>query len=283
VRPMAPSDTDKIELETIQYERHGYVGWVHLNRPEKLNAMSTKMWKELATLGPQLRDDPSLRALIVIGNGRSFSAGIDLSTFGGQGGGGDAGAGGFAGDVEARQRAVAATQEGYLWLNEAWYPTIAAVRGHALGAGMQLALACDLRIAASGARFGMLETKYGLMPDLTGTQLLPRVVGPAKAKELIFTAAQVDAEEGLRIGLVNQVVDDADLESTVAALAEKLAGQPPIAMRWSKQAIEASTTMPIREGLRFEHQGQAECIGSADFAEAIAAFIEKRPARFTGA
>jgi enoyl-CoA hydratase len=147
---------------------------------------------------------------------------------------------------------------------------------------MQLAVACDLRVAAKGARFGMLETRYGLMPDLTGTQLLPRVVGPAKAKELIFTAEMIDADEARRIGLVNQVVDDADLETAVEALAAKLAGQPPIAMRWSKRAVEASTTMPIREGLRFEQQGQAECVGSADFREAVAAFVEKRPARFTG-
>jgi len=263
--------------ETLRYERDGHVGWLRLDRPEKLNAMNAQMWSELATLGPQLRDDPDLRALVVIGNGRSFSAGIDLSSFGG------AGVEGFgSADAGERERAVAATQEGYLWLQEAWYPTIAAVRGHALGAGMQLAVACDLRLAAAGTRFGMLEARYGLMPDLTGTQLLPRVVGPAKAKELIFGAEMIDAEEAFRIGLVNRVVDDAELESAAEALATRLAGQPPIAMRWSKQAIEASTTMPVREGLKFEHRGQAECIGSADFREAISAFLEKRPATFTG-
>src|SRR5258708_3213791 len=166
------SDTDAIELSTLQYERRGHVGWLRLNRPEKLNAMNGALWGELADLGPKLRDDPDLRALAVIGNGRAFSAGIDLSSFGGDGIGG-----GFDGGREAREAAVAATQEGYLWLHEAWYPTIAAVRGHALGAGMQLAVACDMRIVAEGSMFGMLETKYGLMPDLTGTQLLPRVVG----------------------------------------------------------------------------------------------------------
>ncbi|HEY2428272.1 MAG TPA: enoyl-CoA hydratase-related protein [Acidimicrobiales bacterium] len=264
--------------ETLEYERDGHVGWLRLNRPEKLNAMNGVMWSELARLGPELRDDPDLRALVVIGNGRSFSAGIDLSSFGGDGAGQ-----GFASNQSAdRERAVAATQEGYLWLQEAWYPTIAAVRGHALGAGMQLAVACDLRVAAAGSRFGMLEARYGLMPDLTGTQLLPRVVGPAKAKELIFMAEMIDAEEAYRIGLVNRLVDDAELESAAGALATKLAAQPPIAMRWSKRAVEASTTMAVRDGLRFEHQGQAECIGSEDFREAISAFLEKRPANFTG-
>ncbi len=257
-------------METIDFERRGRVGWVRLNRPDKLNAMSGAMWAELAALGPELRDDPELRAVVVIGNGRAFSAGIDLSSFSGPVG------------AAVGTGSIAAVQEGYLWLHEAWYPTIAAVRGHALGAGMQLAVACDLRVAARGTTFGMLEAKYGLMPDLTGTQLLPRVVGPAKAKELIFTADRIDADEALRIGLVNRVVEDDELEDVVSALAERLAAQPPIAMRWSKRAVNASTTRPVREGLRFEHEGQAECLRSADFKEAIGAFLEKRTPDFTG-
>ena len=268
-------------METLEFERKGRVGWLRLNRPEKLNAMNGTLWAELAELGPRLRDDPDLRALVVIGNGRAFSAGIDLGTFDS---GSEGGAPGVLTDrtTEGREQAIAAVQEGYLWLHEAWYPTIAAVRGYAYGAGMQLALACDLRVAARGTRFGMLEAKYGLMPDLTGTQFLPRVVGPSKAKELVFTAAQVDADEALRIGLVNRVVEDAELDANVEALAEQLAGQPPIAIRWAKQAIDAAGSMPVRDGLRFEHRGQAACVGSGDFREAIAAFREGRPPVFTG-
>jgi len=281
-------DQETLELETLRYERRGHVGWLRLNRPAKLNAMNTLLWSELAELGPRLRDDPDLRALVVIGNGRAFSAGIDLSSFSDPPGAPPGSSptaglgGGFDGDRADRSAAIAATQEGYLWLQEAWYPTIAAVRGYAFGAGMQLAVACDLRIAASGTTFGMLEAKYGLMPDLTGTQLLPRLVGPAKAKELIFTADRIDADEALRIGLVNRVVDDADLEPAAAALAEQLAGQPPIAVRWSKRAVDAAGRLPLREGLRFEHEGQSECLGSSDFKEAIGAFTEQRPAHFTG-
>jgi enoyl-CoA hydratase len=273
------SDSETLELSTLQYERRGPVGWLRLNRPEKLNAMNGVLWGELADLGPKLRDDPDLRALVVIGNGRAFSAGIDLSSFGSEGSGVSRG---FTGSQEAREAAVAATQEGYLWLHEAWYPTIAAVRGHALGAGMQLAVACDMRIVAEGSTFGMLETKYGLMPDLTGTQLLPRVVGPAKAMELIFTGDRIDATEAARIGLANRVVADDALEQEATDLAERLAAKPPIAIRWSKQAVDASTTMAVRDGLRFEHRGQAECIASSDFREAISAFLEKRPATFSG-
>jgi enoyl-CoA hydratase/carnithine racemase len=266
-------------VDTLEFERRGRVGWVRLNRPDKLNAMNAQMWAELAELGPQLRDDPDLRAVVVIGNGRAFSAGIDLSSF-------ERGSGGAPQVVTSRpsrrEEAVAAAQEGYLWLQEAWFPTIAAVRGYALGAGMQLAVACDLRLAARGTRFGMLEARYGLMPDLTGTQLLPRLVGPSKAKELIFTAAQVDADEALRIGLVNRVVDDDALEGAATDLAEELAAQPPIAIRWSKQAVDAAGRLPLREGLRFEQRGQAQCIASNDFGEAIAAFQERRRPSFTG-
>jgi enoyl-CoA hydratase/carnithine racemase len=273
-------------VETLEFERVGRVGWLRLNRPAKLNAMNAQLWAELAELGPRLRDDPDLRAVVVIGNGRAFSAGIDLTSFGD---GAAEGAGDGAGPAvltersqAEREAAVAAIQEGYLWLQEAWYPTIAAVRGHALGAGLQLALACDLRVAARGTRFGMLEATYGLMPDLTGTQLLPRAVGPAKAKELIFTAATVDADEALRIGLVNQVVDDAALEEAVGRLADRLAAQPPIAIRWAKQAVDAAGRLPLREGVRYEQRGQAECVASNDFREAIAAFREGRPPAFTG-
>ena len=152
--------------------------------------------------------------------------------------------------------------------------------GIAFGKRPVLALACDLRVTARGTRFGMLEPgRPDARPD--GTQLLPRVVGPSKAKELIFTAGQVDADEALRIGLVNQVVEDGDLESTVTALAEHLAGQPPIAMRWSKQAVDAAGRLPVRE-VAFEHRGQARSVGSADFQEAIAAFREGRPPVYTG-
>ncbi len=269
-------------METLEFERRGRVGWLRLNRPEKLNAMNARLWAELAELGPRLRDDPDLRAVVVIGNGRAFSAGIDLSSFG-DGASDGAGPAVLTERTQAeREHAIAAVQEGYLWLQEAWYPTIAAVRGHALGAGMQLALACDLRVAARGTRFGMLEATYGLMPDLTGTQLLPRVVGPSKAKELIFTAAKLDADEAMRIGLVNQVVDDDALEQTVEGLASRLAAQPPIAIRWAKQAVDAAGRLPLREGLRYEQRGQARCVTSNDFREAIAAFTEGRQPVYTG-
>jgi enoyl-CoA hydratase/carnithine racemase len=268
-------------METLRYERVGHVGWLRLSRPQKLNSMTAQMWDEMRELGQQLRDDSDIRALVVIGEGRSFSTGIDTSQFGGNLLGG-------AGEKAASQgedplvSAILRTQEAFTWLEESPYPTIAAVRGHALGAGLQLALACDIRVIARGAQLGLLEHRYGLLPDLGGTQRLPRIVGAGKAKELIFTAAQIDAEEAFRIGLAEQLVDDAALEQTVTTLAEKIAAAPPLAVRGTKRAVNASLDIATREGLRLEAESQATCIRSQDFKEAIRAFVERRSPQYQG-
>jgi enoyl-CoA hydratase/carnithine racemase len=150
------------------------------------------------------------------------------------------------------------------------------VRGYALGAGMQLAMACDLRIVARGTKLGLPEHRYGLLPDLGGLYWLPRLVGVAKAKELVWTGETIDAEEAHRIGLANRLVRDDELETTVAALAETLAAQPPIAVSGSKRAIDAAGGQTLAEGLREAAVAQAQCIRSADFAEAVGAFAGQR-------
>ena len=276
-------------MQTISYEQVGAVGWLRLMRPDRLNAMTIEMWEELAKLGESLGDDASLRCLVVIGEGRAFSSGIDLEHLLSGGGGGlfaEAGKGGGAsrGDSPSSGRVIedklvsriGDIQEAYTWLADAPYPTIAAIRGYALGGGLQLALACDLRIATHGTKLALPEHKYGLLPDLGGTYWLPRIVGPAKAKELIFTADTIDAEEALRIGLVNRLVDDGDLEPAVTALAERIAGQPPIAVRGTKRCVDQASHQSLGEGLREAAVGQAECIRSADFLEAAQANIQKR-------
>jgi enoyl-CoA hydratase/carnithine racemase len=270
--------------ETLQFERDDYVGWLRLNRPDKLNCFSIQMWQELRALGKELRDDPELRALVVIGNGRAFSSGIDTTVFtGGQGGdsieGGD--------DVGTRHKdptvdGILRTQESYSWLAEARYPTIAAVRGYALGAGCQIALACDIRVVARGTQFGLLEHKYGIMPDLGGTQRLPRLVGAGKAKELIWTAARIDADEAYRIGLAERLVDDEHLEAEATALATQIAGQPPLAVRGAKRAVDAAGRLTVPEGLVVEAEEQAVCLRSADMREAITAFMERRDPNYSG-
>ncbi len=269
-------------LTTLRYERDGSVGWLRLARPERLNSFTTEMWAELRELGAELRGDPDLRALVVIGEGRAFSSGIDTTMFTGGAVSGD----GLEGGPPASPREPASEdpvvdsilqgQDSYTWLEEAPFATIAAVRGYALGAGLQLALACDLRVIAEGTKVGLLEFKYGIIPDLGGTQRLPRLVGAAKAKELIFTATQIDADEALRIGLVERVVTDAELEPTVRDLAATIAAQPPLAVQAAKRAVNAASTLTVRDGLRIEAEGQAVCLRSDDMKEAIAAFVEKR-------
>jgi enoyl-CoA hydratase/carnithine racemase len=267
-------------VETLRLERDGPVGWLWLNRPDKLNSFTIQMWRELAELGEKLSGDGELRALVVIGEGRAFSSGIDTSVFT------STERDDAARDDTASRHpdpvvaAVLRTQDAYTWLEEAPFVTIAAVRGYALGAGLQLALACDLRVVADGTKLGLLELKYGILPDLGGTQRLPRLVGPGKAKELILTGAQIDAGEALRIGLVERVVADADLDHEAGELAARIAAQPPLAVRGAKRAIAASSTMPIREGLLVEAEAQAICLQSDDMREAITAFVEQRPPRY---
>jgi enoyl-CoA hydratase/carnithine racemase len=237
------------------------------------------MWRELREIGEELRHDTELRALVVIGEGRAFSSGIDTSVFAGDTLDGDT----LETDRDAPRRhddpavdAIMQTQDSYTWLEEAPYATIAAVRGYALGAGLQLALACDLRVFAEGTKAGLLEFKYGILPDLGGTQRLPRVVGAAKAKELIFTASQIDAEEAFRIGLTQRLVPDVELEPTVSGLAAAIAAQPPLAVEGAKRAVNVAGTVPTRDGLRIEAEGQAVCLRSDDMKEALAAFVERR-------
>ena len=151
------------------------------------------------------------------------------------------------------------------------------MRGFALGAGLQIALACDLRIFARGTSAGLLELKYGIMPDLGGTQRLPRLVGPGKAKELIFTSARIDAEEAYRIGLCEQLVSDEELEEAAEVLAGTIAAQPPLAIKGAKRAVNAALDEATVDGLRIEAEGQAVCLPSDDMKEAITAFVEQRP------
>src|ERR687897_2849470 len=228
-------------MNTLRFERDEHVGWLRLNRPDKLNSFTIEMWRELGELGDQLRDDSELRALVVVGSGRAFSSGIDTSVFSDSDGASALDAGPEPGSRhdDPAVDAIMRTQDAYTWLEESPFATIAAVRGYALGAGLQIALACDLRVFAEGTKAGLLEFKYGILPDLGGTQRLPRAVGAAKAKGLIFTASQIDAEEAFRIGLTERVVPDGELEPAVSELAATIAAQPPLAVEGAKRAVNA--------------------------------------------
>ena len=272
-------------FETLRIDLDGAVGRLTLARPERLNAFTPQMWGELRELGAQLVTDPGdLRVLVVTGEGRAFSSGIDTSVFTSGASTSDL----LADDSRVRHddpavAGILAAQDSYTWLEEAPFATIAAVRGYALGAGLQLALACDIRVVARGTQLGLLEFNYGIIPDLGGTQRLPRIVGAGRAKELIFTAAKIDANEAERIGLAEHVVADEELDDRVATLAAHIAAQPPLAIRAAKRAVNTAVSgVSVRDGLVVEAEGQATCLRSADMREAITAFVEQRPPVYRG-
>ena len=258
-------------MEMIRFERREGVGWLTLNRPEKLNAQNREMWNEMRQLGRELENDDELRCLVVIGEGRAFSAGLDQSLLVG---------GGIAEGVPApsdngAEPMIKPEQLPFYWIHTAPFASIAAVRGYALGAGFQLALACDLRIFAEGTKIGLLEFKYGLLPDMGASEWLTRLVGPAVAKELTFTAAQIGAKKAKRLGIANQVVPENKLESAAEELAQTLAAQPPLAIRGAKKAIQAAYE-PDGRAVELALLAQMECLRSEDFREAGKAFVEKR-------
>jgi enoyl-CoA hydratase/carnithine racemase len=260
--------------QTIRYQRHGDIGTLTLARPGKLNAQNPLMWQELARLGAELRPDQSLRCLVVTGEGRAFSAGIDLVE-------GMAGiVAELAGDdtLAAGQAATGA----FSWIPGLGCASIAAVRGHAYGGGLQLALACDFRIFAEGTKVGLTETRYGILPDMGATVRLPRIVGESRARELILLGDVIDAAEALRIGLANRVVAGADLDAAAAELAARLAAQPPIAVRGARRAIDAAWHHSPEESLRVALDQQLRCLESEDFKEALRATAEGRIPQWRG-
>ena len=263
---------------TIHYERSGHIGTLALSRPEKHNAQSPLMWRELAELGARLSGDKSLRCLIVAGAGPSFSAGIDLVE----------GLGGLVAawaDAEPDEQALAAGEAAartFSWIPQLDCPSVAAVQGHAYGAGLQLALACDFRIFADNARVGLLETRYGIMPDMGATVRLPRIVGESRARELILLGEVIDATEALRIGLTHRVVATAELAEAALEFAQRLAAQPPLAVRGARRALEAAWHRDPDASFAIALRAQRTCLQSEDFREARRALAEGRAPEWQG-
>jgi len=266
------------EYETIRYQREGDVATLTLARPSKRNAQNPLMWRELARLGTELLPDDSLRCLVVAGEGLVFSAGIDIAE-------------GMSGPLAewaerpASERDLSeamATAGTFSWIPQLGCASVAAVRGHAYGAGLQLALACDFRIFAEGTKVGLPETRFGLMPDMGATVRLPRIVGEARARELILLGEVIEAAEALRIGLANRVVPSEDLEAAAAELAARLAAQPPLAVRGARQAIDAAWHGSADESFRVAVEAQIRCLESRDFREALQAMAEGRTPHWQG-
>jgi enoyl-CoA hydratase/carnithine racemase len=247
----------------IDYTREGKIAIFTLNRPETLNAMDPTSIEELSRALADFRDDDGLWVGIITGAGdKAFCAGADLK----------------------RMQNWRQERRGKPWQIpttimrglELWKPLIAAVNGMALGGGMEIALACDLRIAAENATFGLPEVRLGLIPGWGGTQRLPQAIPKAKAAELLFTGRPIDAQEAYRIGLVNKVVLLTELMSSAKQMAESICQPGPLAIRAAKQAMIQGASLSLEEGLRLEAMLQDFLFTTEDLGEGIKAFEEKR-------
>ncbi len=257
-------------------DRDGGVGILTLNRPEKLNAFTPKMEDDIRAALDELRNDDSVRCVVITGAGRAFSSGADVNAW-------DARIQeGALPDPIASWRENEARHGMPLGIYELPKPVIAAVNGPAVGMGMDITLACDMRIAAESARFGMLYIRRGLVPDEGGAWFLPRIVGQAKAYELVMTGDFVWGPEAERIGLANKCVPDAELMTATRELADKIASGPPIAMEFAKRAIRDGAHLSLRS--HFEAIGYFMSVlgDTEDVGEGMRAFVERRAPQFKG-
>ena len=260
---------------TVVYEVKNRIGWITLNRPEAMNAMNQEMSGEIVGACRRAEQDESVGVVVFTGAGdKAFSSGMDLK---------ERAAGAGISSIERRQAKIApeanTTTKAVAAITK---PTIAAINGYAVGGGLELALACDLRIAAVGAKVGLAEVRRGIIPGAGGTQRLTRIVGVARALEIALTGQLIDGSEAFRIGLVHQVVADEELFAAVERLAEALLKGAPLSLRFIKEAIRKGSELPVEEGLRLEADLSALIATTDDAKEGPRAFAEKRPAVWKG-
>ncbi|MCI7327987.1 MAG: enoyl-CoA hydratase-related protein [Hornefia butyriciproducens] len=249
--------------ENIKYEVKGNLGYLTINRPKALNALNTEVLSELADALKEIEADDAVKAVIVTGEGKAFVAGADIAQMS------------KLNAVEGR----AMMQAGHNVMNtidQMPKPFIAAVNGFALGGGCELAMACDIRIASSKAKFGQPEVGLGIIPGFCGTQRLSRLVGKGMAKYLIYSAEMINAEEAFRIGLVEKVVEPDALMEAAEKLANTIASKAPIAVAQAKIAINNGFDMDLKSASQLEVEATTVCFGSEDQKEGMAAFLEKR-------
>ncbi|MCP9977271.1 crotonase/enoyl-CoA hydratase family protein [Actinomadura madurae] len=273
--------TDRVTVNV-----HEGVADVRLNRPDKLNALDMATFDALAQTGDALAADPSVRAVVLSGEGRAFSAGLDFANFAAMAGDGapDSGSERFrrlAQDITAREPGRITNlgqQAAHVW-RELPQPVIAAVHGHALGGGLQIALGADIRIVAPDAKLSILEIRWGLVPDMTGTAALIRLVGEDVAKELTFTGRMVSGEEAARIGLATRTADDPHTAAT--ELAREIAGNSPDAVRGAKRLLNRAADIDLADQYLEESRTLGALRGTPNQVEAVHAYFEKRPPTFT--
>jgi len=256
--------------EAIRYELADGIATITLNRPAVHNAMNERMREELTACFGELARSEDARVIVVTGTGeRAFSAGADIREF-------------VAPQVPVRFRDGRRRVDFRAAMDRCPQPIIAAIRGFALGGGLELALACDIRIAGEDSQLGLTEVNLAIIPGGGGTQRLPRLVGRGKALEMILTGGRIDAREALRIGLVERVVPATEVLSSAQALARTLAEKAPVALRYAKEAIVKGLGLPLEDGLRLENDLATLLRTTDDRIEGAKAFLEKRKPRFTG-
>jgi len=253
----------ELEFETLKYRKEGHVAILTISRPKSLNALNAMVLIELGQAIDMISENADVYVLVITGDGKSFVAGADIN-----------------------EMKDYYSEEGHAWgelgssvfkkIDQMKKPTIAAVNGFALGGGCELAMACDIRIASENAKFGQPEVSLGITPGYSGCVRLPRLIGIAKAKELIYTGDYISAGEALKIGLVNKVVPFEELIDTAMEMAGKIASKAQIAVRYSKIAINKGIETDIDTAIAFENQIFALCFATKDQKEGMNAFVEKR-------
>ena len=255
---------------TIRCELDDGIATITLNRPDVLNAMNDEMRRELLRCFTDLAVNDEVRVIVVTGEGeRAFSAGADIREFVEEPS--------LTGFRERRRRLDFRQA-----MDRCPQPIIAAIRGYALGGGLELALACDIRIAGADAQLGLTEINLAIIPGGGGTQRLPRLVGRGKALEMILTGARLAADEALRIGLVERVVPAAEVRKAALELARTIAAKAPVALRYAKEAVVKGLELPLADGVRLENDLASLLRSTEDRLEGARAFLEKRKPRWTG-
>jgi enoyl-CoA hydratase len=256
-------------FDTLLVDISDHVATITINRPDKRNALNAVVRRELVDAFDHLRTDDAARVIIITGAGeKAFIAGADIAE--------------FMERTPLEQREVMQGRRVFDEVAAFPKPTIAMINGFALGGGCELALACDMRVAARSARLGQPEIRLGLIPGGGGTQRLPRLIGAGRALRLILTGDLIDAEEAWRIGLVDMLVDDGQLQTRTLELARTMAAHSPVALRLAKSAVNTALETPLSAGLAQERELFITAFGSDDSREGIRAFFEKRTPEFTG-
>jgi len=256
--------------KTLIFRKENGIGVLTINRPDKLNAISNELTDEMEAFLDEVEKDEDLRVLVITGAGdKAFAAGADIGEL-------------VERDARLGREVSRRRQQLFSRIENLPVPVIAAVNGYALGGGLELALACNIRLCSENARFGAPEVKLGIIPGDGGTQRLPRLVGLGRAMEMILTGDFIDAGEAYRIGLVNRVVPPGDLMKEALDLAVKIASRPPLAVKYAKEAVNRSQEGDSASGYALESYLHALTCTTEDKREGVAAFLEKRKGTFKG-